>query len=218
MRRKQAKRKIKASNININKVKVAPNIINKIVIGKAIASKSRPKPASTQRVFSLGYINTTPTGELLELSKRISNLEINRMKEQQKTDGIAVGVSGYLQAEQQNKPEPLPPLESMYSSPQISIAQQEQKLKTPPSVFGSSNSQMRYQSGVKLEQVANLFKQEYEKRTPTPKKNLLKEELNKQYIREEVARRVSQRESKPPQRYSPSQQSRGGARFTFTKK
>jgi len=210
MRRKQYKRKLKASNININKVKVSPTIINRITLARTSVKK---KP--TKSVLSLGYINTTPNGELLDLSRRINNLEIERTKLQQKADGVAVGVSGFIQAEQQNKAEPLPPLETIYSSPQVSISKQHDKLNHPSSTFGSSNNQLSQQSGVKLEEVTNLFKQKLEEKTPTPKKNLLKEELNKQYIREEIGRRVSQRERKEPERFDPS---KAGKRFTFTHK
>jgi hypothetical protein len=226
MRRKgtKLKKKVRATNININKVKVAPNIINTITIGATNRRRrAPPKSQSAQRIFNLGYTNTTPNGELLELYKRINNLDINRVKEQQQANGVAVGIGGYMEAQKIHKEEPLPPLETVYSSPQVSIIKQEENLKHPSSVHGGFNDYKAPVSGIKLDQIKQermsgsapryeyLFKKQFDLMSPELKPQKLDTKMNKQRIEDyvdknpEMKKRISQRATKgiPPKKYSP---------------
>jgi hypothetical protein len=102
----------------------------------------RTYPTPFANVYHLGYNNNTVNGELLDLSKRISNLEVSRKAEQNHANKVAVGVSGYLQTQEENKHNDfIDTTKAIINTPtQTSIKIQENKLKSPSKTQGAPSA------------------------------------------------------------------------------
>jgi hypothetical protein len=102
----------------------------------------RTYPTPFANIYHLGYNNNTVNGELLNLSLRIRDLEVSRKVEQNQANKVAVGVSGYLQTQEENKHNDfIDTTKSIINTPtQTSIQIQENKLKSPSKTQGAPSA------------------------------------------------------------------------------
>jgi hypothetical protein len=171
-RRTTTKRRLKIINKNVN--------VNNIIIGRTRTTTAQ-KRATPARLFSLGYINTTPNGELLDLSRRLMQLEFTRKAEQNNANGVAVGITGLINTEKKNKPEEvLPPLEAFASPLQQTLLKDEEMIKAPSKSIGFSNDNYSNQTQINYNSLLS----------ETKPLNLTRE-LNKQKINDIMKRETT---------------------------
>lgn len=178
-KRRVTKKRLNIVNKNVN--------VNNIIIGRTKTSSAQ-KRTTPARLFSLGYINTTPNGELLDLSRRLMQLDFTRKAEQNNANGIAVGITGLLNTEKNNKAEEtIPALEPFASPIQQTLLKQEEMIKAPSKSVGyshdnySNQTQINYDSLLTETKPLNLTRKMNEQKMENIKERLRKNPKQKVY-------------------------------------